>query len=76
MSSYRITYSIERLRADGEYEEVGFGSSFSHSTLDAAAYDVESFIQNRQWETTEGMPDPLDSAYNAGYDEDREEGAP
>lgn len=58
MSKYRITYSIERLAPDDDYEEIGFGTSFSHQTVDAALYDVESFIQNRQWETTEGMPDP------------------
>jgi len=55
---YRIEYSIQRGPDGGDYEEIGFGSSFSHSTVDAAAYDVESFIQNRQWETTEGMPEP------------------
>jgi len=58
VSDYRITYSIERLGTDGDYEEIGFGSSFSHATVNAALYDVDSFIQNLQWETTEGIPEP------------------
>lgn len=58
MSEYRITYSIERLGADGDYEEIGFGSSCSHGTIDMALYNVESDVMNRNWETTEGMPEP------------------
>jgi hypothetical protein len=56
---YRIEFSIQR-RADGEddFTEVGFGSSGGWGTVDAAAYEAESIIQNRIWETGEGMPDP------------------
>jgi hypothetical protein len=56
---YRIEFSIQRADGDGsgDYEEIGFGSSFSHASLDAALYDVESFIQNRQWESTGDMPE-------------------
>lgn len=55
---YRIEYSIQRGPDGGDYDEIGFGTSFSHATIGAALYDVQSFIQNRQWETTEGMPEP------------------
>ena len=59
MSAYRIEYSIQRQDVDGEdFTEIGFGTSFSNATIDAALYDVESFVQHRQWETTEGMPEP------------------
>lgn len=55
---YRIEYSIQRGEDGGDYEEIGFGTSFSHHDIPSALYDVDSFIQNGQWETTEGMPDP------------------
>lgn len=55
---YRIEYSIQRGEDGGDYEEIGFGSSCSHAGVDLAAYDVESQVSNRIWETTEGMPDP------------------
>ena len=62
MAEYRIEFSIQR-RDDGaeDFEEIGFGSSGVWSDVDAAAYDMDSVIQNRQWETSEGMPDPKDT---------------
>ncbi|MDG4791960.1 hypothetical protein O7626_39800 [Micromonospora sp. WMMD1102] len=60
-TEYRITYTIERReRGASDFTEIGFGSSHATGTVDAAAYDVESQIQNRQWETGDGMPDPLE----------------
>ena len=54
---YRIVYTI--IRDQGGVEaEIGFGSSGSSASIDAAAYEMESAIQNRQWETSAGMPDP------------------
>lgn len=59
MGSFRIEYVIQRAPSwEGEYEEVGFGSSGGWNTIDAALYAVQSDIQNRQWETEPGMPSP------------------
>lgn len=55
---YRIEYTIQQADDGGDYREIGFGSSGSWETVDAALYAVESDVQNRQWETEPGMPDP------------------
>ena len=58
---YRIEYSItRRLPDEDDFTEIGFGSSGAWSSLDAAAYAVESDIQNGTWETLPGHPDPDD----------------
>jgi hypothetical protein len=59
MAEYRIDFSIQR-RDDGDedFVEIGFGSSGACGDADQAAYEVESVVQNRLWETSEGMPDP------------------
>jgi hypothetical protein len=59
---YRIDYTITR-RTDGEedFTEVGFGSSGAWSSVDQAAHMLESAVANREWETTEGMPEPQDA---------------
>lgn len=56
---YRIDFTITR-RQDGDedFTEIGFGSSGAWERIDAASYAMESDIQNRIWETSEGMPDP------------------
>lgn len=58
-AEYRIDFTITR-RQDGEddFTEIGFGASCASDTVNGAVYEVESIIQNRIWETTEGMPDP------------------
>jgi hypothetical protein len=58
-TEYRVEFTITR-RQDGEedFTEVGFGSSAAWETVAGAAYEAESIIQNRIWETTGGMPDP------------------
>ncbi len=61
---YRIEYAIQRKRVGDdifEFVEIGFGSSGHESDIDAALYAVQSDIQNRQWETTDGMPEPGDA---------------
>jgi hypothetical protein len=60
MAEYRIEFSIQR-RAEGEedFTEIGFGSSCAASSVDLAAGEVESTVQNRMWETGPGQPDPL-----------------
>lgn len=58
---YRIEYTIQRTvgdPGDQDFEEVGFGSSGGWSDLDQAAHMVTSAVQNGDWETEQGMPDP------------------
>ena len=56
---YRLNYVIERRQpGEDDFAEIGFGSSGVWNDVDAALYSAESDIQNRQWETTDGMPDP------------------
>lgn len=52
MAEYRIEFSITR-RDDGaeDFTEIGFGSSGAWGDVDAAAYDVQSIVQNQEWET-------------------------
>ena len=60
MAEYRIEFSIQRARGDdGDFKEIGFGSSGTCGTIRDAAYAVESLVQNGEWETSKGMPDPL-----------------
>jgi hypothetical protein len=56
---YRIDYTISRRGpGDDDFKEIGFGGSCGAATVNAAAYDVKSDIQNRNWETSGDMPDP------------------
>lgn len=52
MSEFEIRYTILRNEV-----EIGFGAA-TWSSVDGALYAVESDIQNRNWETEPGMPDP------------------
>lgn len=58
MSDIRITFAIERRNDDGEFVEIGFGDSGPWSTVDQAAHMLQSAVTNREWETTDGQPDP------------------
>lgn len=59
MADYRINYVIERrLPGEDDFTEIGFGGSRMSDNPDGCAYDVESQVQNRQWETEPGQPDP------------------
>lgn len=58
MAKYRIDFTIQqRVDSSGEYLEIGFGSG-SGGSIESAAYDVETILQRREWETEPGMPDP------------------
>ena len=63
MAEYRIEFSIQR-RTEGEddFTEIGFGSSGAWHNVNAASFTVESMIQNGEWETQPGMPDPAEVA--------------
>jgi hypothetical protein len=59
MATYRIEFTIQRdEKGDGDFTDVGFGSSAGWDDVDAAAYEVQSILDNRQWETSPGMPAP------------------
>ena len=59
MTNYRIEFSIQhRKESDGNFTEIGFGSTSGSGDVDAALYEVQSVVQNRQWDTRPGMPDP------------------
>jgi hypothetical protein len=58
---YRIEFSIQRRQPgqdDDDFTEIGFGSSGAWASVDQCAHMVETAVQRREWETTEGMPDP------------------
>ena len=58
---YRIIYTITRAPIDSDdWEEIGFGSSCSWGSVNAAAFDVDSQVQSRDWQTDPGMPEPSD----------------
>lgn len=59
MGEYRIEYTIQRYNiGEGDFEDIGFGSSGSWNDVDAACHMMSSDIQCRGWETEAGMPDP------------------
>jgi hypothetical protein len=56
---YRIDYTILRRQpGEADFTDVGFGTSNSWSSIDQAMHIVHSDVQNRLWETEDGMPDP------------------
>lgn len=56
---YHIEFQLQRAGAGEEdFEEIGFGSTGGWSDVDQAAHILISMIQNREWETENGMPDP------------------
>jgi hypothetical protein len=58
---FRIEFAIQRQQpGDDDFVEIGFGSSGGWSTVDQAAHMLISAVQNREWETTKGMPEPRD----------------
>jgi hypothetical protein len=60
MIQYRIEFTIQGQGPDDEdYADIGFGSSCGWDSIDAALYEVDSIVQNRMWETTPDMPEPL-----------------
>lgn len=59
---YRIDYTIMGRGPDDEdFKEIGFGSSGDWEGVDAAAYAMQSDIDNRQWETRPDHPDPKEA---------------
>ena len=59
MAEYRIEYSLQRAEDDdGEFTEIGFGSSGGWGSLDEACHMLTSGVVNYDWETEGGHPDP------------------
>ena len=59
MDKYRVEFTIQRRQpGDEDFTDIGFGSSGASSSIGAASYEVGSMIDNWQWETQPGMPDP------------------
>lgn len=60
-TDYRIEFTIQRRKlGEDDFTEIGFGSSGAWSDLDGCAHWVSSGIQNGEWETEPGHPDPSD----------------
>lgn len=59
MTDYRIEFQVQR-REEGEddFTEIGFGSSGGWPSIDMASHMTASALENREWETEPGMPDP------------------
>lgn len=56
---YEIVYTLHRRRpGEEDLVEIGFGSSGTWSTPDECAHMMLSAVQNYDWETEAGMPDP------------------
>lgn len=49
---YRVEFSVQQ-EQDGDFVEIGFGSSGSWETIDDASHIVDSLLANREWETTD-----------------------
>lgn len=60
-TEYRIDYTITRRRpGEDDFAEIGFGSSGAWTGIDQCADMVGAAVQHREWETSDGMPDPDD----------------
>lgn len=58
---YRIEFTIQRSAlGDADFVDVGFGSSGAWESTDQCAHMLSSAVQNGEWETESGMPDPHD----------------
>lgn len=58
---FRIEYTITRRRPgqdEDDFTEIGFGSSGAWASLDQCAHMLSAAIEHKEWETTDGMPDP------------------
>ncbi len=60
-AEYRIEFTIQRYDATAEdFVDIGFGSSGGWGSIDQASHMAASAIENREWETEPGIPNPED----------------
>lgn len=58
-TEYRIEFTIQRKQpGDEDFTDIGFGSSGGWTDPEQCAHMVESAVQNWEWETERGMPEP------------------
>lgn len=58
-TEYRIEFTITRRQpGDDDFSEIGFGSSGAWASLDQCTHMLSSAVQNGEWETDPGHPDP------------------
>jgi hypothetical protein len=56
---YRIEFTIQRCTpGEEDFTDIGFGSSGAESSIDQCAHMLSSALQNGEWETEAGMPEP------------------
>lgn len=53
MNEYRIDFQVMRRKpGEEDFTEYGFGSTWASNTIDEAAHDVLSALQNNEWDVT------------------------
>jgi len=58
-TEYRIEFTIQRRKpGEEDFTDIGFGSSGGWHDIDGAENITGAMIQNFEWETQPGMPDP------------------
>lgn len=56
---YRIEFTIQRCApGEDDFVEIGFGSSGASESTEQCVHMLGSAIQNGEWETEAGMPEP------------------
>jgi hypothetical protein len=58
-TEYRIEFAVQRkLPGDADFTEIGFGSSGAWGSLRMCSHMLASGVDNYEWETEAGQPDP------------------
>lgn len=58
-TDYEIVYQLRRRRpGEEDYSEIGFGATAGWDSPEQCADMVLADVQNYQWETEDGQPDP------------------
>lgn len=58
-TDYLIEFTIKRQRpGEDDFTEIGFGSSGAWGDIDMCGHMILSGLQNGEWETEPGQPDP------------------
>jgi hypothetical protein len=58
-TDYRIEFQIQRREpGDEDFVEIGFGSTGAWGSIRQASHILGSMVDNNEWETEAGQPDP------------------